>query len=82
MEKRRVVITGVGAITPVGNNKDDFWSSLMHGRSGAGRITKFDPTYFSSQIAAEVKGFDPSAHFEVKEMRKIDPFVQFAIVSA
>ena len=82
MEKRRVVITGVGALTPVGNNKDDFWSSITQGRSGASRITKFDPTYFSSKIAAEVKGFDAKEHFSVKDMRKMDPFVHFAIVAA
>jgi 3-oxoacyl-[acyl-carrier-protein] synthase II len=82
MSKRRVVLTGVGCLTPVGHNKEEFWASVTQGKSGVARITKFDPTHFSSHIAAEVKGFDAKEHFPVKEARKMDPFVQYAIVAA
>ena len=82
MTKRRVVITGLGALTPVGNNKNEFWKSLCEGKSGADTVKKFDPTPFSSHIDAELKNFDASEHFNVKEARKLDPFAQYAIVVA
>ena len=83
MDKRRVVVTGLGAVTPVGNSKDDLWKSLLAGKSGAGRITHFDPTGFDSQIACEVKNFDPSRYITTaREMRRMDRFVQFAVYGA
>ena len=78
---RRVVITGLGALTPIGNNVTDFWANMKAGKSGAGNITKFDTTKFKTHFACEVKGFDPSAHFDVKEIRKYDPFSQYALVA-
>lgn len=79
---RRVAITGLGAITPVGNSPEAFWDGLIHGRSGAGPITHFDPKDLGCRIAAEVKGFDPLSHFDAKNTRKIERFVQFAMVAA
>ena len=81
-EKRRVVITGMGVVSPVGKNIDEFWSSLIAGEGGVGRITQFDPSQYDSQIAGEVKGFDPSAYISPKKIRRIDKFVQYALVSA
>lgn len=78
---KRVVITGIGAITPIGNNLEDFWSNLKKGVSGAGPITKFDTTNFKTKFACEVKGYDPKDHFDVKEIRKYDPFSQYALVA-
>jgi 3-oxoacyl-[acyl-carrier-protein] synthase II len=80
--KKRVVITGLGAITPIGNTVEIFWKNAQAGVSGTGKITKFDPTGFDSQIAAEVKDFDPEAFIEKKEARRLDPFVQFAIAAS
>ena len=83
MEKgRRVVITGFGVISPVGNNIDEFWNSLAAGKSGIQRITQFDPTQYNSQIAGEVKGFDPSEYISPKDKRRMDKFVQYAVVAA
>jgi len=82
MKKRRVVLTGLGAITPVGNTVKDLWDSLLEGRSGVRRIQCFDPSKFSSQIAAEVLDFDPSKYLTSKEIRKTDRFVQFAIAAS
>ncbi len=79
--KRRVVITGMGTITPVGLNVNEFWSSLVAGKGGVGRITRFDASAFSTQIAAEVKGFDPSSVIDRKELRRQDRFVHYAIVA-
>ena len=76
---RRVVVTGIGALTPIGNNLEDFWQNLQDGVSGAGMITKFDTEKFRSKIACEVKGFNPKDHFHVKEIRKYDPFSQYAL---
>lgn len=78
---RRVVITGIGALTPIGNNLDDFWSNLKNGVSGAAPITKFDTTNFKAQFACELKNFDPKDHFDVKELRKYDPFSQYALIA-
>jgi len=80
--QRRVVITGMGAITPVGLNVDETWQSMLAGKSGIGLITKFDTSEFTTKIAAEVKGFDPLDHFEKKELRRLDPYTQYALVSA
>lgn len=78
---RRVVITGIGALTPIGNNLNDFWSNLKNGVSGAAPITKFDTTNFKAQFACELKNYNPVDHFDVKEIRKYDPFSQYALVA-
>ncbi len=82
MELKRVVITGLGAITPLGNNVSDYWKGLVKGVSGAAPITHFDPSEFKTKFACEVKGFDPLDHFDRKEARKLDPFSQYALVVA
>ena len=82
MAKNRVVITGVGVVSPIGNGKETFWKSLAEGKSGVKRIESFDPSEFSSQIAGEVRHFDPSGCVDTKDLRRIARFVQFAIVSA
>lgn len=81
-KNRRVVLTGVGAVTPVGNNVKDFWEALLSGKTGVARLTAFDPSPFSSQIAAEVKGFDATKYMTPKQKRRFDPFVKFAIAAA
>jgi 3-oxoacyl-[acyl-carrier-protein] synthase II len=81
MELRRVVVTGMGALTPIGNSVSDFWSGLLSGQSGAKPITRFDATKFKTRFACEVKGFDAGAHFDRKEVRKLDLFAQFALVA-
>lgn len=78
---RRVVITGIGALTPIGNNLNDYWTNLKNGVSGAATITKFDTSKFKSTFACELKNFDPRAHFDVKEIRKYDSFSQYALVA-
>jgi 3-oxoacyl-[acyl-carrier-protein] synthase II len=82
MERRRVVVTGVGAITPVGNDVSSFWSSLTEGRSGIGLITQFDASETKTKIAGEVKGFDPETYFEKREARRLDRYVQLFIGAA
>ena len=82
MEKRRVVITGLGAISPVGNDVSTIWDSLLKGKSGIAKITAFDASKFTSQIGGEVKDFDPLKYFSSKESRRMAKFVQFAIVAA
>jgi len=77
---RRVVITGVGAVTPLGNTVEETWSGLLTGRSGVARVECFDPSSFSSQVAAEVRGFDSSLYIDPKECKRMDRFVQFAVV--
>ncbi len=79
---RRVVVTGMGALTPIGNNLQDYWKGLVEGVSGAGLITHFDATKFKTKFACEVKGFDPANFFERKEARKMDRYVQYAFVAA
>lgn len=79
---KRVVITGLGAITPIGNNVEVFWKNAQAGVSGVRKITRFDPTAHDCQIAAEVKDFEPTAFIEKKELKRLDPFVQYAIVAA
>ncbi len=78
---RRVVITGMGALTPIGNNLNDYWTNLKNGVSGAAQITKFDTSKFKATFACELKNFDPKDHFDVKEIRKYDPFSQYALVA-
>jgi 3-oxoacyl-[acyl-carrier-protein] synthase II len=78
---RRVVITGMGALTPIGLNLADYWNGLKNGKSGAAAITKFNTEKFKTTFACELKGFDPKAHFDVKEIRKYDPFSQYALVA-
>lgn len=82
MELKRVVVTGIGALTPLGNNPDDYWNSLINGVSGANLITLFDATKFKTRFACEVKSFDPTDFLEKKEARKIDRFSQMAIVAS
>jgi 3-oxoacyl-[acyl-carrier-protein] synthase II len=79
---KRVVITGLGAVTPIGIGKENFWNSLVQGNSGIGLITKFDTRDFDSKIGAEVKDFDPSAYIDKKESRRMDRFTQFAVAGA
>lgn len=78
---RRVVITGIGALTPIGNNLNDYWTNLKNGVSGAAPITKFDTSKFKTTFACELKNFDPKEHFDVKEIRKYDSFSQYALVA-
>lgn len=81
-ELKRVVITGMGAITPLGNSVDEFWKNILAGKSGVSFITKFDTTNFKTKFAGEVKGFNASAYFEKNEARKYDLFTQYAIAAA
>jgi len=78
---KRVVITGMGALTPIGNTVDEFWNNMIEGKSGAGPITKFDTSKFKTTFACELKDYDPKAHFDVKEIRKYDLFSQYALVA-
>jgi len=82
MDKRRVVITGVGAVTPVGNTADEFWAALVAGRSGIGPITRFDTTGYATRIAGELKGFDSLKYIDKKDDRKFDPFLKYAVACA
>lgn len=82
MEQRRVVITGIGTLNPIGNNIEEYFVNLENGVSGAATITAFDASKFQSRIACEVKGFDPSEHFDRKELRKYDRYTQLALVAA
>jgi len=79
---RRVVATGIGCITPVGNDIDSTWDALVHGRSGITRITRFDPAAYETRIAGEVKGFDPLQYMDRKDARRTDRFAQLAVGSA
>jgi len=82
MSTRRVVVTGIGVVSPIGNNPDEFWDSLAAGRSGIGRITAFDPSEFPSQIAGELKDFDPTQYFDRKQLKRMDPFCQYGVIAA
>jgi 3-oxoacyl-[acyl-carrier-protein] synthase II len=82
MQQRRVVVTGLGALTPVGNTVSEFWNNLIEGKSGAAPITRFDTTKFKTKFACEIKNFDPLNYFEKQDVRKIDPFTQYALVTA
>ena len=82
MHRRRVVVTGIGALTPIGNTKDAFWNGLVSGTSGAATITHFDASKFKTQFACEIKNFDALEHFERKEARKMDRFTQYAMAAS
>ncbi len=79
MKLRRVVVTGLGALTPVGNTVAEYWHGLTTGVSGAAPITRFDASKFKTQFACEIKGYDSENYFERKEGRKMDMFSQFAM---
>jgi len=79
---RRVFVTGMGAVTPLGNSVDETWQGLLEGRAGGGPITRFDPTDFTTRIAAEVKDFDPGQYIDKKEKRRMDLAEQFAVVAS
>ena len=79
---RRVVVTGLGAMTPVGQDVPTMWKSLLAGVSGAGRIASFDASGFASQIAAEIHDFDPSRYLSQKELKRTERFVQFAVAAS
>jgi len=81
-ELKRVVVTGMGAITPLGNNVEEFWQNIVAGKSGIGLITKFDTTNFKTKFAGEVKGFNAADYFEKNEARKYDLFTQYAVAAA
>jgi len=82
MDERRVVITGLGALTPLGNNTEEFWSGLKQGKSGIGPISKFDATDFPTRIAGEVRNFDPLKYVDKKEARRLDPYLQYAVATS
>ena len=82
MELKRVVVTGLGAITPIGNTVSEFWDGVVKGRSGAGPITRFDTEKFKVKFACEVKNFDPSQYIEPKESRKMDLYSQYSLAVA
>jgi 3-oxoacyl-[acyl-carrier-protein] synthase II len=82
MELKRVVVTGLGAITPLGKTVDEYWNGLINGVSGAAPITRFDTTNFKTQFACEVKDYNPTDYFDRKEARKLDIFAQFAMIAA
>ncbi len=81
MELKRVVVTGLGALTPVGNTVPEYWNGLINGVSGAAPITRFDATNFKTRFACEVKNYKPEDFLDRKEIRKLDPFVQYALIS-
>ena len=82
MELKRVVVTGLGALTPIGNNVSEYWEALVAGKSGCANITYFDTEKFKTKFACELKNFDPLDHFNRKETRKLDRFAQYALVSS
>lgn len=82
MSKRRVVITGMGALTPIGNNLAEYWDGLITGKNGACFITKFDTTNHTTKFACEVKNFDPSTYIDKKELRRMDPYTHYALATA
>ena len=82
MELKRVVVTGLGALTPIGNNVSDYWDALIAGKSGCANITYFDTEKFKTKFACELKNFNPLTHFNRKEARKLDRFAQYALVSS
>jgi 3-oxoacyl-[acyl-carrier-protein] synthase II len=79
---RRIVVTGLGALSPIGNNAEEFWSSLVQGRSGVGPITKFDTEGYPTRIAGEVRNFDPLNFVDKKDARRLDPYLQYAVASS
>ena len=81
MALKRVVVTGLGALTPIGNNLEDFWSGLIAGKSGSAPVTYFDTEKFKTKFACELKGFDPLEFLDRKQQRKMDRFTQYGMVS-
>ena len=82
MELKRVVVTGLGTVSPLGLSVSETWANVLEGKSGAGPITHFDASKFKTQFACEVKGFDPSIYFDRKEARKLDLYAQYAIAAS
>ena len=82
MQARRIVVTGIGALTPIGNNVEAYWNNLINGVSGADMITQFDASKFKTRFACEIKGFDPTEFMDRKEARKLDRFAQIALVAS
>ncbi len=82
MNSRRVVVTGMGAITPIGNTLEEFWNAMLAGKSGANLITKFDTTNFDTKFACEIKGFDPLNYVDKKAVKRLDPYAQYALAAA
>ncbi len=82
MSRRRVVVTGLGIVSPVGNEVAEAWSNIVAGKSGIGRISRFDATPYASRIAGEVKGFDPTKYISAKEVRRFDAFIHFGLAAA
>ena len=82
VDRRRVVVTGLGALTPVGNTAEEFWSALVEGRSGIGAITRFDASGYPTRIAGEVRNFDPLKYVDRKEARRLDPYLHYAMACA
>jgi len=82
MQLKRVVVTGIGALTPIGNTAKEYWDALAKGVSGAAPITRFDAEKFKTRFACEIKNFDLADHLDRKESRKMDPFTQYAMVVA
>ena len=81
MATRRVVVTGIGSVTPIGNSIKEYWDSLLAGVSGAAPITNFDASKFKTRFACEVKNFDPTKYFDRKEVKKLDLFSQYAMAA-
>jgi 3-oxoacyl-(acyl-carrier-protein) synthase len=79
---KRVVVTGLGAVTPLGNNVETFWNNILAGKSGIAPITHFDTTHFDAKIAGEVKQFEPAPIVDRKDVKRMDLFVQYALVAA
>lgn len=82
MELKRVVVTGLGSITPIGNDAETTWKNAVEGVSGAGPITHFDASLFKTQFACEVKGYNSADHFDRKEARKYDLYAQYGVIAA
>ncbi len=82
MSQRRVVVTGMGIVSPVGNDLASSWDSIVNGRSGLGPITSFDASAFTTRIAGEVRGFDPGAFMPPKDVKKMDSFIHYGIAAS
>src|SRR3569623_837971 len=82
MQKKRVVITGLGVVSPVGIGVEKFWKSLIEGKSGIRKVTHFDASAFDSRVNGDVIDYDPLAHFNSKDARNLSRFIQFAVVAA